>query len=208
MWHNESLDCRRPLSITVENGRVTPLFKKHDKSKNKYYRPVTVLPALNNIFKRLLSFQTSKFYSSIIIVRFHFGIQASTYSWSCETSLIRLTDDWRRCLNNKEIVAVVSMDLSKAFDTIRHQLLIAKLRAYGIDDSGCALLSNYLTGRMQRMKVDDTSDWMCVRKGVPQGSFLGPMFFNLFINNVCISDTKTVKLTYTYVCRWWSTLHF
>ena len=50
------------------------------------------------------------------------------------------------------------MDLSKAFDTIRHQLLIAKLRAYGIDDSGCALLSNYLTGRMQRMKVDDTSD--------------------------------------------------
>lgn len=65
--HNESLDCRRPLSITVENGRVTPLFKKHDKSKNKYYRPVTVLPALNNIFKRLLSFQMSKFYSSILV---------------------------------------------------------------------------------------------------------------------------------------------
>ena len=66
MWHNESLDCRRLLSITVENGRVTPLFKKHDKSKNEYYRPVTVLPALNNIFKRLLSFQTSKFYNSIL----------------------------------------------------------------------------------------------------------------------------------------------
>lgn len=72
--------------------------------------------------------------------------------------MIRLTDDWRRCLNNKEIVAVVSMDLSKAFDTIPHQRLIAKLREYGIDDSGCALVSNYLTGRMQRMKVDDTSD--------------------------------------------------
>ena len=66
MWHNESLDCRRPLSITVENGRVTPLFKKHDISKKEYYRPVTWLLALNNIFKRLLSFQMSKFYGSIL----------------------------------------------------------------------------------------------------------------------------------------------
>ena len=70
--------------------------------------------------------------------------------------MIRLTDDWRRCLNNKEIVAVISMELSKAFDTIPHQLLIAKLRAYGIDDRGCTLVSNYLTARMQRMKVDDS----------------------------------------------------
>lgn len=54
--------------------------------------------------------------------------------------MIRLTEDRRRCLDNKEIVALVSMDLSKAFDTILHHLLMAKSRAYGIDDRSCALL--------------------------------------------------------------------
>lgn len=54
--------------------------------------------------------------------------------------MIRLTEDWRRCLDNKEVVAGVSMDFSKAFDTIPHQLLMAKSRAYGIDDWSCALL--------------------------------------------------------------------
>ena len=58
-------------------------------------------------------------------------------------------EDWRTSCDNKEIVAVVSMDLSKAFDTIPHSLLLAKLKAYGISDNSCALLQDYLFGRMQ-----------------------------------------------------------
>lgn len=125
---------------------------------------MTMLPALNKIFERLLSFHLGEFYCSIMSD----FITAYRRQHSCDASL-RLTEDWRRCLDTKEIVAVVSMDLSKIFVTIPHQLFIAKSRAYGIYDMGCALLSNYLTGTVQRVKVSDTfSNWLYAKEGVPQ----------------------------------------
>ena len=94
---------------------------------------------------------------------------------------MRLTEDWKRSLDNKQIiVAVISMDLSKAFDTIPRGLLLAKLKACGVNSRSCMLLKDYLHSRMQRVKVGDThSDWQEVRRGVPQGSVLGPMFFSM-----------------------------
>ena len=74
--------------------------------------------ALNNVFERLLSAQMGDFYQNILSEY----ISAYRRHHSCETSLLRLTEDWRRSLDNKEIVAVISMDLSKAFDTIPHAL--------------------------------------------------------------------------------------
>ena len=81
--------------------------------------------------------------------------------------------------------AVVSMDLSKAFDVIQHGLLLAKLKAYGVGEGSCALLKDYLSGRQQRVKIGDTfSNWADTRRGVPQGSVSEPMFFNVFINDL------------------------
>ena len=77
------------------------------------------------------------------------------------------------------------MDLSKAFDSVNHDLLFAKLEAYGLDNNTVCFMRRYRTNRLQRCKINNSfSEWMKISAGVPQGSILGPLIFNIFINNI------------------------
>lgn len=170
---NESIKkCKYPSRWKIR--QVTPLFKKSDELSKENYQPVTVLPTLNNVFEKLLASQLDQLYSEILSDY----ISAYKRHYGCETSLMRLTEDWKRSLDNKQIVAMISMDLSKAFDTIPHGLFLAKLKAYGVNGRSCMLFKAYLHGRMQRVNAGHTcSDWQEVKRGVPQGSVLGTKFF-------------------------------
>lgn len=80
---------------------------------------------------------------------------------------------------------MVANELSKGFNSLPHPLLISKLRAYGLDNCSCAFLQDYLTGRFQRVKVgDELSCWELNRQGVPKGSVLDPLCFNIFLNDL------------------------
>ena len=105
---------------------------------------------------------------------------------SCCSALLKLTDDWRQALDNKKDVAVVAIDLSKAFDSICHNVLLAKLKAFGVHDSAIKLIQSYLSGRFQRVKCNGkVSDWLPLRCGVTSGSLLGPLFFYIYLREWC-----------------------
>ena len=83
------------------------------------------------------------------------------------------------------------MDLSKAYDCLPHDLMVAKLEAYGLAKESLQLISDYLSYRKQRTKIGSTySDWANVIHGIPQGSILGPLLFNIFVNDIFLVVEK------------------
>ena len=98
-----------------------------------------------------------------------------------------MTENRRRSLDNTEAVIAVAVDVSKAFDSNNHSLLLVKLKAYGFSSSALKLMSSYLLGCRQHVKVQGLcSSYQDIKKGVQPGSLLGPLLFNIFINHLSI----------------------
>jgi len=172
-----------PEDMKISN--ITPLYKKKDRLCKENYRPVNILTALSKIFERILYDQQYTYFKD----KFHKLISGFRKGHSCSSMLLKLTEDIRKALDQGYCMGLIAMDLTKAFNVIPIGLFIAKIKAYGYSDSACKLMLSYLTNRSQRVKINESvSKWETPNKGVPQGSILGPLVFNIFMNDFLYLD--------------------
>ena len=174
IFHHPCLKYRRIALI--------PLYKKGDKALLDNYRPISILPSISKIFERIIFNQINDHFTSRnLYYDGQYGFREK-HSSSTQLAVLELIDRITHELDLGNTPINIYIDLSKAFDTLDHNILISKLQHYGIKGAALQLLLSYLSNRKQFVQYGDIlSQKTDILMGVPHGSILGPLLFIIYI---------------------------
>ena len=144
-FFNECVDKAVFPSI-LKKANITPVFKKGFRGSKDNYRPVSILPIISKIFEKLIEKQIV-IYMDKFLSKYQCGFRKGH---DAQHSLLAMIEKWKKAVDNGNVFGALLTDLSKAFDCLPHDLIIAKLNSYGINLTALTLIHNYLTKRNQR----------------------------------------------------------
>lgn len=213
------------VPLGMKRSIISPIFKQGNRKDLCNYRPISILPYFSKLLEKIVY---TRLYSYIDKMNLLYPLQHGFRSGhSTVMSLLDMHNQITKAIDTKKFSVGIFLDLSKAFDTVDHEILIKKMEKYGIRGTPLAWFRSYLSSRQHQVRCNQVlSDFGTMRFGVPQGSILGPLLFLIYINdlpkassllhfvlfaddsNVFLSDcsyhqlVKTLNTELTHVSDW------